>query len=184
MTCEQALSRIGRRGCGLLVCVAIGGCASTPPAPPAPSPMPNAVVYFYPAQGQSATQQDRDKYECNDWAVKQSGFDPSAPNVPPHLRVVASAGPPPGAGVATGAVGGALVGAAVSRPWEAGQGALVGAAAGAILGGIAESAAAEHAREQAAANANYARAAALEQQASNYRRAMSACLEGRGYSVH
>ena len=183
MTCEQALGRIGRWGCGLVACAAIAGCASTPPPPPPPPPVPNTVVYFYPTQGQSAAQQDRDKYECNDWAVKQSGFDPSAPSVPPHLRVVVSAGPPSGAGAAAGAVAGAAVGAAVSRPWESGQGALAGAVAGAVLGSVAESAAAEHAREQAAANATYARAAALEQQASGYRRAMSACLEGRGYSV-
>lgn len=185
MRCKTASGRIGRWGYGLIACAAIAGCASTPPpaAPPPPPPVPSTVVYFYPTQGQPPMQQDRDKYECNEWAVKQSGFDPSAPNVPPHLRVVTSAGPPPGAGVATGAVAGAAIGAAVSRPWEAGQGALAGAVAGAIIGGIAESAAAEHAREQAAANASYARAAALERQASNYRRAISACLEGRGYSV-
>ena len=74
----------------------------------------------------------------------------------------------------------------VHRPWEAGRGALIGALAGAAIGGIAESAAADEAHRQqlsASANANNARAAQLEQQASNYRRAMSACLEARGYNV-
>ena len=75
------------------------------------------------------------------------------------------------------------MGAAVSRPWEAGAGALVGAIAGAAIGGAAESAATDQAREQAEANANNARAAALEHHASDYRRAMTACLEGRGYMV-
>jgi len=164
------------------------GCISEPSQPVAsvtpPPPPPDSNVYFYPAQGQSAQQQDRDKYECNAWAEQQSGFDPSAPNAPPHLRVLVSAGPPPGAGVAAGAVTGAVVGAAVSRPWEAGQGALIGALAGAAIGGIAESAAAEQARQQQLAASANAQAALLEQKARNYRRAMSACLEGRGYNVH
>jgi hypothetical protein len=39
------------------------------------------------------------------------------------------------------------------------------------------------AQEQADADAMLARSAALEQRASDYRRAMDACLECRGYSV-
>jgi hypothetical protein len=79
-----------------------------------------------------------------------------------------------------------VLGAAVSRPWEAGQGALVGALAGAAIGGIAETAGAEQAQQQqlaASTNATNAQAALIEQKASNFRRAMSACLEGRGYNV-
>ena len=34
-------------------------------------------IYAYPAKGQSQSQQDRDRYECHSWAVKQTGFDPS-----------------------------------------------------------------------------------------------------------
>jgi hypothetical protein len=41
-----------------------------------PSP-PETNVYFYPVRGQSPEKQDRDKYECNTWAVQQSGFDPT-----------------------------------------------------------------------------------------------------------
>ncbi|HTY93254.1 MAG TPA: glycine zipper 2TM domain-containing protein [Steroidobacteraceae bacterium] len=147
------------------------------------APPPDTRVYFYPTQGQSAQQQDRDRYECSNWAVQQSGFDPSSPPVPPHLRVVTVAGPPPGAGVAAGAMTGAVVGAAVSRPWESGQGALVGALAGAVLGGIAESAAAGQRSEVVGAQADGAQRAQIEQSARNYRRAMGACLEARGYSV-
>jgi outer membrane lipoprotein SlyB len=80
-------------------------------------------------------------------------------------------------------VTGAFLGAAVSRPWQAGPGALVGALAGAAIGGLAENAAAQQTRAQLASQANNAQAAALEQKARNYRRAMSACLEGRGYNV-
>jgi hypothetical protein len=168
----------------LLGLAVLSGCVSQQAARPVPSPPPpDTSVYFYPARGQSAEQQDRDKYECNNWAVKQSGFDPSAPSTPPHLRMQVAAGPPSGAGIATGAVAGAALGAAFAPPWQAGQGAIFGALAGAALGGAAESAAAERERQQAAASAAQAHAAQLEEQARNFRRAMSACLEGRGYNV-
>lgn len=168
----------------MLTAAASSGCVSAPETmAPIEPPAPETTVYLYPTQGQSAEQQDRDKYECNRWAVQQSGFDPSLPSMPPHLRVLVAAGPPPGAGVAVGAVAGGVLGAAVSRPWEAGSGALVGAIAGAAIGGIAESQARAQASAQMVASDTAARDALLEQKASDYRRAMSACLEGRGYSV-
>ena len=34
------------------------------------------------SRGRSPEQQDRDRYDCHLWAVKQSGFDPSAPAFP------------------------------------------------------------------------------------------------------
>lgn len=187
MTRDMALLKAVRFIGSIIALAACAGCVSEPTpraVSVAPPPPPDTNVYFYPSRGQSPQQQDRDKYECNTWAVRQSGFDPSAPNVPPHLRVVvSSAGPPPGAGVAAGAVTGAVLGAAVSPPWHAGPGAIIGALAGAAIGGIAENTAAEQRREQMVASANSAQAALLEERARNYRRAMSACLEGRGYSV-
>jgi hypothetical protein len=163
--------------------VVLAGCVTAPPpAAPAP-PLPDTTVYFYPTHDQSAEQQDRDKYECNKWAVEKSGFDPSAPTVPPHLRVLVEAGPPPGSGVVTGAVVGAVIGASVSHPWEAGRGSVLGALAGAVIGGAAQSAANANAAAANSAAVMRAQAAALEEQARNFRRAMSACLEGRGYNV-
>jgi Glycine zipper 2TM domain len=186
MICKRTLRRAVWLGGGIVTLAVVSGCISEPPprAAPPQAPAPDTNVYFYPAKGQSPEQQDRDKYECHTWAVQQSGFDPNSASTPPHLRVqVAAGGAPPGTGVAAGAVTGAVVGAAVSRPWEAGQGALLGAMAGAVIGGVAENAAAEQARAQAATNANDARATLLESQARNYRRAMTACLEARGYNV-
>jgi len=185
MTAEGALKGTVELALVMLTVVSSGGCVSAPPpaATQFDSPPPQTAVYFYPAQGQSAQQQDRDKYECDRWAVQQSGFDPSQPGSPPHLRVVVAPGPPPGAGVAAGAITGGVLGAAVSRPWEAASGALVGAVAGAAIGGVVESRANEQTSAQIAASDNASRAALLEQRAGNYRRAMSACLEGRGYSV-
>jgi hypothetical protein len=166
-----------------VILAASAACVSESSYSAAPLLRPETRVFIYPQHGQSADLQDRDRYECHNWAVQQTGFDPGAPYVPPHLRVVASSGPPSGAGIATGAVAGAVIGSAVSSPWEAGRGALLGAIAGAAVGGIAESAAAQQAHEQAEANAEYARAAALEEQARNYVRALTACLVGRGYEV-
>jgi hypothetical protein len=188
MNGKTVLRRHARMIGGLIVVAACAGCVAEPaPRVLPPPPPPDTNVYFDPARGQSGEQQDRDHYECNAWAVRQSGFDPSLPSAPPHLRVrVEPAGPPAGAGVAAGAVTGAVLGAAVSRPWEAGEGALVGAVAGAVIGGIADSARLEQARQAAADRADASgtgRAALLEQMARNYRRAMAACLEGRGYNV-
>jgi hypothetical protein len=171
--------------------LSLAACAAEPPVSvPQATPPPDTNVYFYPAQGHGAVsseQQDRDKYECNAWAVRQTGFDPSLPNVPPHQRVrVVAGGPPPGSGVAVGAVSGAVVGAAVSSPWHAGRGTLIGALAGAAIGGITDAernAQGNRIEAEANADANGAQTAALEQRALDYRRAMAACLEGRGYSV-
>jgi hypothetical protein len=158
---------------------------SVQPVPPAPPPEQIAEVVAYPAQGQSEQQLDRDRYECHVWAVKQTGFDPSVPGVPPHQRVRVVQGPPPGAAVAGGAVAGAVVGAAVSRPWQAGEGALIGAVAGATIGAIAESSRADATRqvEENDQARQQAQISAQEQRAGAYRRAISACLTGRGYTV-
>ena len=69
-----------------------------------------AQQYVYPAKGQSPDQQKKDEGECHGWAVKQSGFDPSAP--PPAAAAPAkpttATGTTPGAGV-RGAAGGAII---------------------------------------------------------------------------
>ena len=159
---------------------------SVAPAPPSEGqPRPTSDVYFYPMQSQSRDRQDRDRYECSSWARKQTGYDPSLVH-PDHVRPVhVVAVPPPGASVAGGTVAGAVIGASVVRPRDAGQGAVVGAIAGAIVGAAAgdsrrAQANAEEQRINAARQADQARADA---HAQDYRRAMKACLEGRGYSV-
>lgn len=49
-------------------------------APPVASTAPaaNYTVIAYPARGQDADLQARDRYECHTWAVSQSGFDPAS----------------------------------------------------------------------------------------------------------
>ena len=167
--------------------VGLAGCETAPPPRPAPPPAyyagppPNTTVYAYPQQGQSPDQQSRDRYECSMWAVHQTGFDPSAPNVPAQYRVVAS-GPPPGTGTAIGAIAGAVIGAAISPGWDRGAGAVFGGLTGAMIGSASDASRAQQ-NEMAMSEQQQQQAAEMSHKASDYRRALSACLSGRGYSV-
>jgi hypothetical protein len=177
----------------LSACVTAPPLAPSPPPPApdavvaqAPQPPPNPQIFVYPNNGQSADQLDRDRYECNSWAVKQTGFDPSQPQVPPHERVqVVAMGPPPGANTVAGAATGAVLGAIVSPPRAAGGGALIGALAGAIIGASADAANQQRteAIQQSYDQRDLQTQARFEQRSRDYRRAISACLEGRGYTV-
>ena len=148
---------------------------------------PSGQVYSYPARGQSPGQQDRDRYECHGWAVRQTRFDPSVrsyrPAPAPPVRVVPV--PPPGTSLLGGAVTGALIGAAVSGWNHQADGAAWGAAAGALLGGIADAARVQQAKQIESVYASRSRAASyqVDERAGGYRRALSACLQGRGYTV-
>jgi len=140
-------------------------------------------MYIYPSKGQSAAQQDKDKYSCYTWAKGQTGFDPMAP---PTTRT-----PPPSGGhksVAGGAVGGAMIGAGVGAlggavaGGKAGKGAKIGTATGGLLGGMnaagQNAQASQNRRDWERQEANrYANARA------QYNRAFSTCMEGRGYAV-
>jgi hypothetical protein len=167
-----------------VVVFALSACVTAPPPrpapPPPPPPAPPVEVYAYPMRGQPPEQQDRDRYECSQWATSQTGFDPSAPGVPPHERVVVS-GPPPGTNTALGAVTGALIGATVARPWNAAPAALAGAVVGGAIGSAADAA---NAQQTHTVLVQDRRALAIQQQqAASYRRALTACLDARGYSV-
>ena len=151
----------------------------------APRPAPSTQVYFYPTAGQTTEQQSRDHYDCYNWAIKQTGFDPGQSAIPRDQRVRVVPMPPPGHDTVTLAVAGAVLGALIGGPHHAVGGALIGASGGAIAGAASDSARVEAARQQEEAYAarDQAYDARLEEKASVFRRAMSACLEGRGYSV-
>jgi hypothetical protein len=141
-------------------------------------------IYAYPAKGQNQSQQDRDRYECHSWAVKQTGFDPSraqavasdtsAKNqpLPAQGHVVRGAG----RGAALGAVGGAITG-------NAGKGAAAGAAMGGLAGGMRRR---NQRLQQNQQQQTTSQAAPNSQQGqrSAYDRAISSCLTGRGYTVN
>jgi hypothetical protein len=156
-------------------------------AQPAPAPAPAAPtkVFFYPTQDQTAEQQDRDRYDCHVWAVKQTGFDPTEHIAPREVRATVVPARAPGETIGAAAVVGAVIGAAIAGPGDIGKGAVVGAVAGTAVG---TAAAANDQAQADAVNAASARRQArgggkFEQEAADYRRAMSACLTGRGYSV-
>jgi hypothetical protein len=152
----------------------------------APEDLPSsAEVFVYASNGQSDRQLDRDRYECHKWAVAQSGYNPSDPHLAPHQQIQVLAAPPAGRETAASAISGAVTGAIIAGPYDAGEGAIIGAVAGGILGAISESARRKEIEQVNAHNNSQAQSerARLETQASNYRRAISACLEGRGYTV-
>jgi hypothetical protein len=167
---------------GLLAACATEPAPRVAAAPPPPPAMTQIMVY--PARGQTPEQLERDRYECHIWAVQQTGFDPSQPGAPAG-RVVAQPANPPGTGTAVGAITGAILGAAIAGPHDAGFGALFGGVTGAAVGTASDANAQAHANyEQARLDAGYNAAAAQNaQRASNYRRAISACLDARGYTT-
>jgi outer membrane lipoprotein SlyB len=150
----------------------------------APTPLPTQV-YFYPRAGQTNEQQSRDHYECYNWAVDRTGFDPAQSSIPTDQRVRVVPMPPPGHDTATLAIAGAVLGALIGGPRHAAGGALIGAAGGAVAGAASDSARQEYAlqQEEAYAARDQARNARGDARVLGFRRAMSACLEGRGYSV-
>lgn len=190
-------SHLRRRELSLALALSLallGGCASPPPRhviarttlPPTPPPTVSTRVYFYPMAGQSAEQQDRDRFECYNWAVKQTGFDPSQSRSVPRERVEIVPVPPPGTHTAVGAATGAVIGAAVAPRHDTIEGAVVGAVAGAVIGAASDTARQEQAaqvQERYDRRQDAQSVAHAERQARDFRRAMGACLEGRNYSV-
>lgn len=150
-----------------------------------PRPAPITQVYFYPKKGQTAEQQSRDHYECYNWAVQQTGFDPSQSSIPPEKRVKVVPMPPPGHDTAVLAIAGAVLGALIAGPRHAGAGALIGAGSGALVGGASDISRQQYAQqmEEAYDRNDQALDARYAQKAGEFRRAMGACLEGRGYTV-
>ena len=122
-------------------------------------------------RGQSAELARRDRYECHNWAVAQTG------QAPPAAPVAA----PPDAGkgdLKHERIGRAIVGATIGGTigslfgdWhDANENILAGAAAGAAIGA-------------ATAGAGRKSEPPPPEGPSDYLRALTACLEGRGYSV-
>lgn len=143
-------------------------------------------IFVYPARGQSEQQMADDRYHCHRWAVEASGFDPLAVGYdqPRLVRVPVPENPHSGA-AGRGLVGGAIAGAALGEITddEPARGAAIGAIVGALLGGLAEREG-ERVSRQVAAEEQRLQARELGVGRANYRRALAACLEGRGYVVN
>jgi hypothetical protein len=132
-------------------------------------------IIAYPARGQSQQQQERDRFDCYNWAVQQTGFNPqmqqSGSTAPP---------PPPGGGALPGAAKGAALGAVGGAiGGNAGKGAAIGAGVGGTFGAMRR-----HQTEAQQYQAQSQQAAADSQRSAGFNRAMGACLQGRGYTVN
>ena len=129
-----------------------------------------AQGYAYPKAGQSQEVQQRDRYECHEWGVKQSGFDPALahdmhdpPLTPPQHQ---GGGPNAAKGAATGAIMG-----------NAARGAAIGA-----IRHVFHEHKEEEAKQKQAAAAHQMDQKQMEL-ASHYQRAYKACMEARNYVV-
>lgn len=142
-------------------------------------------VYIYPAKEQTVEQLERDRYECYIWASREAGFDPAVEDTSPQadvVRVPVGENPKRGATIA-GTIIGAIAGAAIDNRHN--RGAVIGAGVGTMVGASIENKGQQQAVAQAQGKAEEI---AREQQENSsrhadYRRAFSACLEGRGYVV-
>ena len=132
-------------------------------------------LFLFPSNGQSQQQQKVDEFECYKWAMEQTGIDPL--NLP-KVEVEVQTGPSGGAvkGAARGAAAGAAIGAIAG---DAGEGAAIGAAAGGMRGVRSGKQAQAQQNQQAQADAT----AAEEEIKNTFRKAFSACIEGKGYTV-
>ncbi len=164
------------------------------------SPSKSIGMFAYPKNNQPAEQQSKDENECFASAKQNSGVDPSAP--PPAAKSAeqkaaeqkAAADNAPkkhggrAKGAAKGAAGGAVVGAIADD--EAGKGAGAGAAAGTMVGGAKQRKANKASKQQAAQQTAQAQQqeeaqgnAQHQAQIDTFKRAYSACMEARNYSV-
>ncbi|MCC6131076.1 MAG: hypothetical protein IT186_14235 [Acidobacteria bacterium] len=157
------------------------------PAPQQPAPQQQAAptgqqpiaaslgVIVYPAKGQPAATQSKDENECYGWAKQQTNIDPAKPQ-----QVVVATPPPVQGGAVKGAAKGAAGGAAIGAiAGDTGEGAAIGAVAGAAKGRRAQKQANAAAQQQAQQQAQQISQAQKDQ----FKKAFSACMEGRGYSI-
>lgn len=156
-------------------------------------------TFAYPSGGQSEEQIQKDTFYCHNWAVSQTGFDPTRNYAPPPAYTTA---PPPGTsgyfgsgdvgqggvvrdaagGAALGAIGGAIAG-------DAGKGAAIGAASATLFGGVkrnqrkSEEAAWRQQQQQQQDQQQAAYQQQINAMSNDYRRAYSVCMSARNYTV-
>lgn len=152
-------------------------------------------LHAFPAKGQSREQQQTDELACYSWAKQDAAFDPLAALTAAAQPASAKPGAAPasnapqGAGV-KGAARGAAAGAAVGAiAGDAGQGAAIGAAGGGLRGRMAQkraqAEAQQKAQQQAQQQSQQQAQAKVQTQAGldDFKRAYSACMDAKGYSV-
>jgi hypothetical protein len=157
-------ARVARYGvlvaAGLALCGAAGGAVDL------------SHLQVMPQRGQSADQARRDRYECHNWAVGQTGEVPTVTPAPNQDAVDAAKRADRVARIATGAAVGAGIGGLFGGGHNPGEDMLKGAAVGSVVG-VATGAAHDKKQQKQAG----------PEPGADYLRALSACLEGRGYTV-
>jgi hypothetical protein len=132
-----------------------------------------AALQVQGQRSQSAEQVRRDRYECHNWAVEQSGETPVA--APARDEDTSEADRNVRAErvgrAITGAAIGAGLGGLVRHRRHSTDGVLAGAAVGAAIGAATAGGSRDRDEPDEA------------EEPSDYLRALTACLEGRGYSV-
>ena len=136
----------------------------------------SADMFIFPAQGQTVEEQELDEFRCQRWATDRTGFNP--------LATPRATTPPPSqqrqsGSAVRGALGGAALGAILG---DSSSSARRGAGAGALIGGVRQRSAntrVEQDTEQWAQR----EAANMANDRNGFERAMTACLEGKGYTV-
>lgn len=146
-------------------------------------------IYAFPKDGQSATEQSKDESACYDWAHTNTGTDPfqlqkdqqsAEQQSQQDMAAASTVGQGAGAvGAVRGAAGGALIGAIAG---DAGHGAAYGAAAGVLIGNRRKRMARHEATADVSAQSAQQQQAYADQLA-NFKKAFSACLEGKNYMV-
>jgi hypothetical protein len=133
-------------------------------------------LYVFPTKEQTAETQQADEMACYNWAKEQTGFDPVNPT---KVEVKQAETGPDGTAVRTAAKGAAAGAAIGAITGDAGQGAAVGAVVGGLAGRRARVAGDQMEQQQ------NTQAAAAQEQAmmDNFKKAFTACLEGKGYTV-
>ena len=133
-------------------------------------------LYVFPTKEQTAETQQADEMACYNWAKEQTDFDPVNPT---KVEVKQAETGPDGTAV-VGAAKGAAAGAAIGAiSGDAGKGAAIGAVAGGLAGRRAKVVGDQMEQQQ-----NTQASAAQEQQMmDNFKKAFTACLEGKGYTV-
>lgn len=146
-------------------------------------------VYAFPGAGQAPAQQSRDENECYNWAVQETGNDPfqlakqaadqQQQAAQEQQQAQQSTSGSAVKGAVGGAAGGALIGAIAGN---AGKGAAIGAGVGAIGNRARAQSQAQQATKQSQQSYQAASKATAAQMES-FKKAFSACLEAKKYTV-
>jgi hypothetical protein len=135
-------------------------------------------LFVYPPEGKTQSEREQDDYQCYDWAKGETRYDPMNSSEPQKVEADPSAKGGSGfRGALRGAARGAVIGEIADD--DASQGAQLGAAAGMMRARSAS----RQANQKAADSQNAANQQAYAQDHENFKKAMSTCLQARGYSV-